>query len=61
MDKLDRVRRMVHDAIVSDNADVDPCTVEYGLAVRDDRITLFYHDDATHEFISCGEFRVMPI
>jgi CO dehydrogenase/acetyl-CoA synthase delta subunit len=60
MDKLDRVRKMVHDAIVRDNVDVDPTTLEYGLAVSYDKITLFYYDDATREFTSCGEFRVMP-
>lgn len=56
MRDIERVRKLVHDAIVKTNCDVDPYTQNYFLAVTDEKIVLCMRVET--EFTSLGEFRV---
>jgi hypothetical protein len=60
MDGLDRVRKMVAEAITTVSANIDPTTVDYALGIVGEHIVLFWRDDATNELVSLGTYEVRP-
>lgn len=55
----ERARKMLREMIIRENDSAgDPSTWDWYFTVMDNRVSLVFHDDATHEHVKVAEFEL---